>query len=167
MRPHDCVLLVLAAVLLAGCGEDAGTSVRRGCTPDHDAAGTYRFSPTYVEGRLMRLEEAYLIEERPFDREVMRAFVDGMQEAWANAVLVLASDGTFRLSGVALPDFEPSWEGTWEVRIDPCERKLLLSGGGEELHALLGDGWTIPWIEEPQPGVVLDVLLARDDAGSE
>lgn len=121
----------------------------------------------YLGERLLLLEEALAVEERPFDRETLTAFVEGMRLAWKGATLVLVPDGTFALDGVVHPAFTSGWRGTWEVRVDSRECKLRLSGSGEELIALLGDGWTIPWAEEPQPGVVLDVLLARDDVERE
>lgn len=156
------VVLALWLVLLTACGDDPGDPPRRGCAPDTDASGTYRFSPAYLDERLLHLEEALAVEERPFDRGAMTVFVDGMQAAWANATLVLAPDGTFALVGVALPEFEPAWHGTWEVLVDPRECTLLLTGPDDSVHALLGEGWTILWKEEPQPGIVLDVLLVRD-----
>ena len=152
-------------MLLAACGEEPGAGVRRGCTTDHDAAGTYRFSPTWLDERLQLLEGSLRIEERGFDRETLTEFVAGMREAWQDATLVLAPDGTFTLAGVAHAEFASGWQGTWEVRLDARECKLLFRGSGQELYALLGDGWIIPWAETPQPGVVLDVLLARDQPG--
>ena len=157
------LLLVLVAGLCTACGAESGDGVRRGCAPGHDAAGTYRFSPGYLERRLLLLEESLRIEERAFDGEALAAFVAGMRRAWQGATLVLAPDGTFTLDGVAHPEFASRWRGSWEVRLDARECKLLLRGSGQELYALLGDGWTIPWAETPQPGVVLDILLSRGD----
>ena len=163
VRPRTWISLCLAALALTACGTDSTDAARRGCTPEHDASGTYRFSPAYLGERLLLLEEALAVEERPFDRETLTAFVEGMRLTWQDATLVLAPGGTFALDGVAHPEFASGWQGTWEVRIDSRGCKLHLSGSGEELIALLGDGWTILWAEEPQPGVVLDVLLARGD----
>lgn len=155
-----CALLLTGA-LLAACGDESPTPRLRGCTPEHDAAGTYHHAPEYLDERLRLLAEAMEVEERPFDAEALGTFVAGMKEAWANARLVLAPDGRFSLTGVVHPEFASDWQGTWEVRLEPTECKLLLRGGGEELHALLGDGWILPWIEEPRPGVILDVRLER------
>ena len=148
------------ALLLASCG-DAGETPRRGCTSQHDASGTYRFSHGYLDQRVLLLEESLRIEERDYDREKLAAFVEGMRQAWAQATLVLAPDGTFTLTGVVHPDIEEDWRGTWEVRIDPRECHLVLTGAGEELRALLGEGWVIPWFEKPWPGAVIDLRLDR------
>ena len=150
-------------MLFAACGGDSRPATRRGCTAEHDASGTYRFSPTYLDERLLLLEESLRIEERPFDRKALTDFVDGMRRAWQDATLVLLPGGTFTLTGVVHPEFGSRWRGTWEVRVDSRECKLHLTSPGQELHALLGDGWIIPWAEEPKPGIVLDLLLARDD----
>ena len=161
MRPLRLFPWVALALLVTACGERTGPP-RLGCSADHYVPGTYRFDPGYLEERLGLLEDALRLEDRAYDRNVLTTCTDALRTAWAEAVLVLAGDGTFRLEGVVHPEFAATWQGTWSVRLTPRLCELVLRGGGEELRALLGDGWVIPWFEEPAPGMVLDLRLVRD-----
>ena len=129
----------------------------------HAAVGTYRFERAYLDERLDLLEASLRVEERHYDRAPLVASVERMRAAWSKAVLVLGCDGTFELRGVAQPGLSDPWTGTWAVRPEPGACRLLLRSGDEEIRALLGDGWVIPWFEEPAPGMVLDLRLVRDD----